>query len=76
MRTMIIKVSREIMARFLTADFPKDWKSNAPPDLKVLSVRGGINPNVFEVICESALFAEVKGHEMPPDFIVVFSERA
>jgi hypothetical protein len=62
------------MARFLTADFPKDWKSNVPPDLKVLSVREGINPNVFEAICESAVFDEVGEHDMPPDFIVIFSQ--
>lgn len=74
MRTKILKVSKSVMARFLTADFPKEWRSNAPPDLKVLSVREGINPNVFEAICESALFAEVREHEMPPTFIVVFSE--
>jgi len=76
MRIKIAKVSKEMMARFLTADFPTDWRSNAPPDLKVFSVREGINPNVFEVFCESAEFDEVRGHEMPPELIVVFTEDA
>jgi hypothetical protein len=74
MRTKIVKVSKKMMARFLTADTGEGWKSNAPTDLEVLTVREGHNPNVFEVICESALFNEVGEYEMPPPLIVVFSE--
>jgi hypothetical protein len=74
MRTKIIRVSKKMMARFLTADVGKDWSSNAPPDLKVLMVREGHNPNVFEVICESGVFDEVREHEIPPDLIVIFKE--
>ena len=72
MRIKIIPVSKEMMARFLTADVRGGWKSSAPSDLKVLSVREGINPNVFEVICESEEFEDLQEYEVPPTLILSF----
>jgi hypothetical protein len=61
-----------MMAGFLKGG--RHSTSNAPDDLKVISVRETRHPYVFEVICESETFDDVLGCEIPPGLIITFVE--
>lgn len=75
MRAKIVKVSKETMAGFLKAD-RRHTTSNVPDDLKVISVRETRHPYVFEVLCESETFPELRPMEIPLEFVVEFTEDA
>jgi hypothetical protein len=74
MRAKIVNVSKEMMAGFLKGG--RHSTSNAPDDLKVISVRETRHPYVFEVICESETFPELRPSEIPQEFMVVFRKDA
>jgi hypothetical protein len=75
MRAKIIKVSKETMAGFLKTS-RRHTTSNAPDDLRVVSVRETRHPFVFEVVCESQTFPDVRPEEIPGEFVVEFTEDA